>query len=60
MGHPTFDELIEHLVSWRDAEFRSDPERDEARLNLIESVLKATLEKLRDQPIATLTTDLEG
>ena len=48
MGHATFAELIEQLVSWRDAEYRSDPERDEARLNLIESVLQAALEKLRD------------
>ena len=48
MGHATFAELIEQLVAYRDRDYRTDLQRDEARLNAIEGVLQATLEKLRD------------
>jgi hypothetical protein len=48
MGHPTYEQLIEMLVDARDADYRSDPERDAARLNRIESILLSMLAKMRD------------
>jgi hypothetical protein len=48
MGHATFAELLEQLVAYRDRDYRTDLNREEARFRAIESVLQATLEKLRD------------
>jgi hypothetical protein len=48
MGHPTYEQLLEMLVDARDADYRSDPERDAARFNRMESILQSMLEKLRD------------
>jgi hypothetical protein len=45
----TFAQLIGELLSYRDREFRSDPERDAARLDAIEYFLQTALEKLRDK-----------
>jgi hypothetical protein len=49
MGHATYGALIEQLVAARDADYRADPDRQEAMLNAYDSVLLALLEKLRDQ-----------
>jgi hypothetical protein len=48
MGHPTYEQLLEMLVDTRDASYRSDPERDAARFNMMERILQSMLEKLRD------------
>jgi hypothetical protein len=45
----TFENLIEQFVGLRDYPYRSDPERDEARLQNLESTMLAVLEKLRDK-----------
>lgn len=49
MGHETYQEMLDRLVGVRDREYRSDPERDEARRHSIESVMQSLLEKLRDE-----------
>lgn len=49
MGHATYRELIEQLVAARDGDYRSDPERHEARFAAMDSILLALLEKLRDK-----------
>lgn len=49
MGHATYQELIEQLVAARDGDYRSDPERNDARFAAMDSILLAVLEKLRDQ-----------
>lgn len=50
MGHPTFGELLNMLVTIRDRrDYRDDPERDEARFNAMESIMQSMLEKLRDE-----------
>lgn len=45
----TFEALLDQLVDFRDRQFRSEPERDRARIENFESILQAMLEKLRDQ-----------
>jgi hypothetical protein len=45
----TFEDLLNRLCDARDAEYRTDPDRDEARLNSLESVVQTMLEKLRDR-----------
>jgi len=45
----SYSSLLDMLIEARDADYRSDPERNEARLNMIESVMQTLLEKLRDQ-----------
>ena len=45
----TFAALLDELVAFRDRPFRSEPERDTARIDMLESIMQATLEKLRDQ-----------
>lgn len=49
MGHETYAQMIERLVEVRDGDYRSDPERHEARLDSLESIMLALLERLRDQ-----------
>lgn len=44
----SFEDLLEQLVDARDAKYRDEPERDEARLRTLESVMQTMLEKLRD------------
>jgi hypothetical protein len=45
----SFANLLQQLVDARDAEYRSNPERDAARLDAMESILQTTLEMLRDR-----------
>jgi hypothetical protein len=40
--------VLEALIAWRDIDFRTEPERERARLQALESTLQRTLEKLRD------------
>lgn len=49
MGHETYHSMLERLVEVRDGDYRSDPERHEARLNVIEGIMQTMLEKLRDK-----------
>lgn len=50
MGHESFGDLLNRLVDIRDdGEYRSDPERDAARLNNLESIMQSVLEILRDK-----------
>lgn len=50
MDHPSWYYLLKQLVATRDAnDYRSEPDRNEARLDMIESILQSVLEKLRDQ-----------
>lgn len=44
----TFEGILEGLLLYRDQEYRSDPDRNAARLDAIECALQSTLEKLRD------------
>ncbi len=44
-----FSTLLQQLVDVRDAEYRSEPERYDARLNSMEGILQAMLELLRDR-----------
>lgn len=48
MGHETWENMLGRLVELRDRQFRSDPDRFEARVDCMESILQAMLEKLRD------------
>ena len=64
MGHETYQNMLGRLVSVRDGDYRSDPDRHEARLDAMESILQSMLEKLRDQfephyhaPISITATD---
>lgn len=43
----TYQGLLDSLVAFRDQEFRSDPEREAARIDMLESTIQAMLEKLR-------------
>lgn len=45
----TYADLLDHLVSVRDAEYRSDPEREDAIKGALLYVMQAVLEKLRDK-----------
>lgn len=45
----SFEDLLNKLIAIRDAEYPGDPERNEARLNALESIMKTVLEKLRDR-----------
>ena len=45
----TWEGLLEDLVAARNGDYRSDPERNEARLNAIEYIVQTMLEKLRDE-----------
>jgi hypothetical protein len=45
----TFGSLLELFVAARDIEYRTDPERDEGRLQIMESTVQAMLELLRDK-----------
>ena len=47
MGN-TFEDLLAELVAYRERDYSSDPEREDARIEAIEYVLQTTLEKLRD------------
>lgn len=49
MGYATYQELLDRLYEVRSTEYRSDPERDEARFNSLESIMQALLEKLRHE-----------
>ena len=50
MGHETYASMLDQLVEARDSgHYRSDPERNEARVNAMESILQTMLEKLRDE-----------
>lgn len=51
-----WDDLIEHLTSWKRLDFRSDPERDEFRLRKIEFVLEQMLVNLRAAGISQART----
>lgn len=44
----TFEGLLKVLVEFRDVQFRSEPERDAARIENLEYVIQTMLEKLRD------------
>lgn len=53
----SWDGLLGKLVAWRGRDYRSDLERTDARVETIESVLEAMLEKLRDaadRPVSEL------
>lgn len=43
----TFSKLLAELLRYREKDYSSDPERQAVRINTIEYVLQATLEKLR-------------
>ena len=44
----TFEELLNQFCAARDANYRDEPERNEARLDNMESTLQSMLELLRD------------
>lgn len=44
----TWQSLLDELVRVRDMDFRSDPEREQARRDTLEYVVQTMLEKLRD------------
>lgn len=46
----SFGDLLDDLVEFRDSahRFRNDPDREEARMRLLESIIQTMLEKLRD------------
>lgn len=48
MGHESYADLLTRLVDARDYQYRTDPERNEARLQSLESIVQSMLEKLRD------------
>lgn len=52
MGAFTWADLIRHLTDWRRKDWRTDPERDTYRLQNLEWVVQAMLEKLRDDETA--------
>lgn len=45
----TYRKLLQALVTYRYSKFRSDSERDAARLQAIEEALQGLLEKLSDE-----------
>ena len=45
----TFESILHSLICFRDIEFRSDPEREAARIQMLESTIQAMLELLRDK-----------
>lgn len=45
----TWDDLLNHLVEVRDAEYRTEPERHEAIRRCMIFVVQTMLEKLRDE-----------
>ena len=45
----TYADLLDQLIDVRDCQYPTDPERDEARLKILESVVQTMLEKLRNQ-----------
>lgn len=45
----TYRDLLEELVALRATPFRSDPERDEARLRKVEEIMQTMLEMLSRQ-----------
>jgi len=45
----TFSSLLDSFIAVRDAEYRDDIERDEARIQSIESTIQAMLELMRDK-----------
>jgi hypothetical protein len=45
----SFEDLLNELIAIRDGDYRSDPERNEARLRSLESIMQTVLEKLRDR-----------
>lgn len=45
----TFESLLESFIAARDIDYRTDPERDEGRLQVMESTVQAMLELLRDK-----------
>jgi hypothetical protein len=49
MEHETYQQILDVLVAVCDSDHRSEPERQEALLSAMESVLQAMLEKLRDR-----------
>jgi hypothetical protein len=44
----TWESLLKALVDGRDAPYRSEPERDQARRDNLEWIVQTMLEKLRD------------
>lgn len=44
----TWEGLLKELVECRDRDYRTEPERDEARRNNLEWIVQTILEKLRD------------
>jgi hypothetical protein len=49
MEHQSYADLLDRLVAALDGDYRSDPERNEARLDAIEVAVFKLLEKLRDE-----------
>jgi hypothetical protein len=45
----TWESLLETFIEVRDRQYRSDPDRDAARLDNLEFIMQRILEKLRDQ-----------
>jgi len=45
----TYQDLIDWIYRAYDADYRSDPEREQATREAVADVLMRTLEKLRDQ-----------
>jgi hypothetical protein len=45
----SFQDLLDSLVAARDIDYRTDPERAEGRLEVLESTMQGMLELLRDK-----------
>jgi hypothetical protein len=45
----TWESLLQALVNGRDADYRSDADRDQARRDNLEWIVQTMLEKLRDE-----------
>jgi hypothetical protein len=45
----TWESLLEALVKGRDADYRTEPERDQGRRDNLEWIVQTMLEKLRDR-----------
>lgn len=45
----TWQSLLDELVRVRDMDFRTEPERDQARRDTLEWIVQTILEKLRDE-----------
>jgi hypothetical protein len=45
----TWESLINALIDGRDADYRTEPERDQARRDNLEWIVQTMLEKLRDE-----------